>query len=226
MKINWLVLGGSARAPRALQRIDLAGMRTITTNAGIHLLPMPTIYYLGEQESVAFDLYAEPARIAQSRGTILIGNGHLMDEYAKWDLKPDSWIMPPLAWLDPPTTTPWVRGTYCNARFSGLICLMHACNQPADEIHLVGMDGYRTRPGHMAADTWTNACGTPKSDGEQFTQNWIGPMTRRIVEACADVKFVFYGWPHYRDWINGLANVQVIDHEPADADGKSACADA
>lgn len=133
----WLALGSGPSAPIGLDQFGTSGITvnaSITCNAGIKLLPRPTVYVAVDQ--IASTQYAEAASEAQQAGTLLACLRR--DPAAMRERKNDHYD---LIIDDDPKSLPHVGG-YGRFRYSGPLMLEIALNQGATELHLVGFDGY------------------------------------------------------------------------------------
>ena len=193
--------------------------QSITTNAGIDLIPDPDYYLLYETEAVRrFARYIPILR--EKHGTSLVAT--------KLPGKKKS-LRRELEKLDPEITievgtTPhgsrkkvqYAKGRYTAGAFAGSIMLQFALEQDARTVLLVGMEGYRSKTGDIRIDTFDGRRGTPLQS--LMTTETYGPMIQLIVDAWPDRMFVFFGRPNYE--VAG-DNVIVIDEETFDvnADG-------
>ena len=188
--------------------------QSITTNAGIDLIPDPDYYLLYETEAVRrFARYIPILR--EKHGTSLVAT--------KLPGKKKS-LRRELAKLDPEITievgtTPhgsrkkvqYAKGRYTAGAFAGSIMLQFALEQDARTVLLVGMEGYRSKTGDIRIDTFDGRRGTPLQS--LMTTETYGPMIQLIVDAWPDRMFVFFGRPNYE--VAG-DNVIVFDEEKFD----------
>lgn len=90
----------------------------------------------------------------------------------------------------------WKPGAYSCAGKTGALALQYAIANGAQEIHIVGFDGYRSSEGACVIDTYDGAFG-PETGADQ-TRDEYGPMIQRIMHRTPEVEYVFYGEPTYK----------------------------
>lgn len=87
------------------------------------------------------------------------------------------------------------EGAWCHPTLSGLILLQLALRCRARRVFLVGMEGYRSRPGNLVIDTFDGRLG--KDGSEAHLRSRIQPFVQSAVSECPDTEFVFCGLPNY-----------------------------
>jgi hypothetical protein len=87
----------------------------------------------------------------------------------------------------------YARGQTVNCRMSGLLACQFALQEGADELVLVGMDGYTARA-DPAVDTFD---GRLQIMGRRITSERVVPFMRTMIEAEPRVRFRQYGNPTF-----------------------------
>lgn len=184
--MRWAFLGSSPVAPQHVATVlpRVAPERTITTNAGIKLLPTPDVYFLADR--VACGRYMPYARAAKANGTHLVTmyrhKSALIERGVDWF---DEFLM---NGVDPPLPNRW--GAFNQ---SGATCLEYACRHGATEIHLFGCEGYTDEAAYFdIAERPTDH----KISNAETTQQLIR-RTTLVVDCFPAVQFVAYGPIHY-----------------------------
>lgn len=190
MTVSWIVAGASTSAPKALEaaRMHQPGSVTITTNGGLFLFAPGTLNHYLLFDMVACKRYSELSKAHQSRGTNLVTLDRPAHSLTKRGLDHfDEFLC--LQRRD----RHFIRGGYADIGFSGLYCTMYAVNNGATEVHWVGMEGYRSTPGHTVNDHFHGQLGPAK--GVRQTRDILGPFMQSVADACPDIAFHFHGTP-------------------------------
>lgn len=86
------------------------------------------------------------------------------------------------------------RGVFSDVSISGLIIAQYAILKGnATELHLIGHEGYRSRPNIPERDYADGGPIGANKDGALITSQSIGPTFRAIVRTYPEVRFVFHG---------------------------------
>lgn len=212
----WIVLGsgiGAAAAYRSLM-LDLAHEATrplvATCNAGIHVEPAPTVYWL--TDPVAADLYRDGAVTARDHAARVLTSIHTL-KHAPWMAR----VATDLLMYDSQWHKSWIPGRLCNGRTSGGFLVQLAAMSGASTVHLVGMAGYRSAPGKLVRDYDDGRKGLAMHDR---TMNYYGPLLQSVMDQTPAVRFVFHGQPNY-PWRGG--NVEIRQDAPAEQGAQQPC---
>lgn len=199
--MKWMFLGSSPAAPRHVQEIlpRLMPCRTITTNAGIKLLPNPDVYFLSDQ--VACRNYIHLAKLAKEYCKTHFVTMHrykqaLEARNVEWF---DEFL---INGVDPPLPNRW--GCYNQ---SGAMCLEYACRHGATEIHMLGCEGYSAI---SYFDQHERSTEFKIADAETTPQ--LIKRTTMVVECFPAVSFYVYGNLQYHI---PLTNWHAITDRPA-----------
>ncbi len=169
-----------------------------TCNGGLVIEPNPSWLWL--TDTLAVKIYMDAARAAIAQGSQLITGmatvaripeiGRLAAQIMNYDLtqKKD-----------------WIPGLLVNGRTSGCFLVQHAVNCGADQVHLVGISGYKSGKGQAVVDHFDGET-VGSINGE--TMDYYGPMLQSVMDQSPGVQFVFYGEPEY-PWAG--KNVSVVD---------------
>lgn len=190
---RWVFIGSGPSAPMHVDCIlpKLRPCKTITTNAGLKLLPNPDVYFCADR--IACQRYHDLARKAQAQGTWMVTlhrhSSAIKERRVEWY---DEFIV---NGVDPPLENRWSAFNQ-----SGAFCLEYACRHGATEVHILGCPGYSDERSyfdqedrlelhlhpnlrHKIADSETN---------KQFIKR-----TTFVVECFRNVRFVAYGTLNY-----------------------------
>lgn len=183
--MDWLFVGSAPSVLRGLHATRDMPCRTITTNAGIKLVPIPTVYVTVDMR--AGPRYENMARCAQRHGTRLVSLQRC--EKAQRERKVD--FYDEFLELGQEST----RTSYGPFRYSGPLCIEYACHQGADTIHMVGFDGYKHDLDYFDPEDpvrQMKKLSRPRADthNEEFAQR-----AKTLSEVWPDVSFVLWGNP-------------------------------
>lgn len=167
---------------------------SIACNAAIYryLIRDEPLHYYWLHDHLACDLFGDYARYCQqNRGTKIItlarsGPGALAMRGLE---QADEFIDA----SSPDHTVTWQRGKYTNARTSGGLCLQFAVNHGAKNIHIVGIEGYKSTADNIVIDTFDGRLGKDTSNFQ--AKAYQAPLFKLIADTCPDVQFTFYGKP-------------------------------
>lgn len=183
--MRWAFVGSSPAAPQHVATVlpTLAPCRTITTNAGIKLLPTPDVYFLSDR--VACARYMPYAHAAKAQGThcatLYRFRSALKERGLEWF---DEFIV---NGVDPPTPERW-----SGFNQSGAFCMEYACRNGATELHLLGCEGYGARS-YFDQDTRP----TDHKIADSDTTPQLVLRTTFVVRCFPAVRFIVYGEPRY-----------------------------
>lgn len=180
---TWLFIGSSATAPEALR---LARERhaidcTITCNAGLALVPVPTVYVCVDH--VASRRYYEQARYAAANGTHTVTIRR--DERALRERQLDQYAER----LTLPGHGEPTRETWGSFRYSGPLCMEYALRHGATRLVLVGCDGYRHGDAHDYFDGKYRRPINPRT----ATGEVLVPRTRLLCRLWPETQWTVYG---------------------------------
>lgn len=166
---TWVCLGGGPSAREWYDGAREGADAVATTNAGILIEPSPTFYYLNDM--VAIERHLGQAIDARARGTKLV----MMNKASHRRHGADVWLP-----FDSQSGD-FKPGQYRYHPLSGTMLVQIAVNSGAEEVRLVGFEGYA------------------EADGERLQSKTEGQaqMLASIAAACPDVRFVWYGRPNY-----------------------------
>jgi hypothetical protein len=173
-KNHWMVLGTGPSAESWFAKVLPKATHTATCNAGINMLPNPDVYAVCE--SAAFPAYRDQYMRAKAQGTKLITIDRVYpSEQEGFEVLQ---VQGPKEY----EVGSWEKGVYRHGLTTGSFLVQYAANHGADVIHLLGFDGYPTSagPGQVIK-----------------TAYYQGPLFYRMVEACPEIEFIFYGRPRY-----------------------------
>ncbi len=187
---TWLSLGCSPTAPEGLERAraDFDIDTTITTNAGIELIPQPD--YLLSFDTISAHKYAEKWNLARARGTMLVTfvdwvHGMTTMGVSGFDVTIRRSHKDVIEFKQQEIPT---KG------HSGMIAT-HFAAMRATRVILVGQDGYAPgRPDH-----WYDSH-TPNWTDEKREENLrkiVQPFYRRLAVVFPGVEFIQYGRPNF-----------------------------
>lgn len=185
--MKWLMVGTAPSVLATLPRLNLGEFDcTITCNAGIRLLPCPDVYVCVDM--LASRAYAPEASLAQLAGTKLVTLRR--DRRALCERQVEHYN----EFLELGRGGP-TRQSYAEYRYTGPLCLEYACHHGANEVVMVGFDGYRNDD-----DYFDNS--VPRKDGmastaEERTQQVLRPACIAIADCWSDVKFTQVGNPAF-----------------------------
>jgi hypothetical protein len=196
----WVVLGSSPSAPAWLDPALVAagpGAVVVTANAGVKLLldwQQPFhVYWLSDWK--ACELFGPLIPLARAAGAKIatlrrsqfglesrgLGQADMLLDLHEHDDQAEPAYRPAGAW--------------CHPTLSGLILLQLALRCQARRVFLVGMEGYRSRPGHLVIDSFDGRLG--KDGSEAHLKNSIRPFVQSAINECPGTEFVFCGLPNY-----------------------------
>lgn len=187
--MKWLMVGTSPSVLRTLPLFDGASRyRTITTNAGIRLIPCPDVFVLIDH--LAMREYHAAAMKAKESGAHLVT---LHRERPMPDRRADDYSEHVEVGGEP------TRDSFGEFRLSGPFCLEYACHNGASEIHMIGFDGYRWQ-GDYYADRLpsNNQQNGSQRHGVQRTHSVMKPRCEELARVWSDVRFIQYGEPTFR----------------------------
>jgi len=185
---TWLMIGSSPSVLQTLpQFADFDGM-TITCNSGICLWPVPDVYFAIDQ--FASVMWHDEAANAQRMGTKLVSV--LRGPKAAKQRKIEHYDL----FLDLAHKTNPSRTDYGEFRYSGPLCVEHACHNGAEVIHLIGMDGYRHGNDYWDADKALGRRNLPNMKSTH-TEAHIQPRMQQLADVWHDVQFIQHGDPCY-----------------------------
>lgn len=190
---RWVFIGSSPSAPQQVDRLlpTLRPCKTITTNAGLKLLPNPDVYFCSDR--VACQRYHDMARKAKEGGTHLVTMHRfqqaLEERRVEWY---DEFI---INGVDPPTPQRW--GCFNQ---SGPFSMEYACRQGATELHLLGCEGYSDKQSyfdqHERGDEHTAPAFRHKIADSKTLPQLIKRLTF-VVQCFRHVPFYVHGQPTY-----------------------------
>jgi hypothetical protein len=184
---TWLVLGSSVSAPAEYERAKPFADVIITSNRGLKIEPNPDWYWVSDH--VAVDRYLPLIEPSLGNKTKLVTNDFAVR--TRPQLKP---LADVILNYDYKYNCNWHPGRYVNARASGGMILQFAANHDADRILMVGMSGYRSRPGHIEVEYFDGELGVIKCQGLMKT---YGPLVQNVIDRSSGITFFFFGKPSY-----------------------------
>lgn len=192
---TWLVLGSSPLADVAYEQAcdDFSFDQTITTNAGIVLIPEPSVYFLNDQ--VACRVWMENAKHAAEQGTRCVTFNRAVSALAERGV---DWFDEFLTMTNQPVLK-FERGKYPGVGFSGCHTVAYACFAGATKVVLCGHDGYSNKGdchNFMGDDYDSLRKSDMRCNGA--VSEIITPFFRRIASNYPEVEFVQYGQPHFQ----------------------------
>lgn len=205
MLISWIVVGASPCAEIALRK-SLARRPDsvrIACNAGIWLFENDRLDYYWLNEKFAVDNHYDDMIEAQARGVKVVTVDRPIDALTERRLENADILIP--VERDEATRYTFSHDQYNDCTMSGSHCVQFALHNGAAEVHLCGMEGYRSHHTAMCVDYFTGEEGLKL--GTDYTSTWIQPFLQSCVDQCPDTHFVLYGHPAYE--ITG-PNLEVI----------------
>lgn len=167
--MRWLILGGGPHADRLLPlALDRKPDITMTTNAGLAHLAVPTYYWISDPSAIR--RFMDEYLVAQRAGTLIVTSRHLQHR-GVLDIA-DVRLDVPVEY--PPEKAPFRRGRYVNGRTSGSIMVQFAVNKGATAIDCVAMQGWRPK----------------QKDG---IMEWHEPLMRSVMLSNPTIPFTFFG---------------------------------
>lgn len=187
--ITWLHVGTSPTVTETLPYVRNHHVinRTITCNAGLHLVPVPDVYVAVDRVATTdHDLYTL-ARNAQVQGTRLV----------TLDRDPQALKTRQVEHFDEFLTLqghkPATRERWGQFRFSGPLCVEYAIRQGATHIIMVGCDGYK---GGTADYFDGRKCFQAHQNVFQTkTMQVLKPQFQHLAHTWPEVQFIQYGKP-------------------------------
>jgi hypothetical protein len=192
-----LFLGSSPTAPEALERArrEIPGVEIVTTNRGILLEPVPSVYFLSD--SVAISLFLGHATEAQRQGTRLVTLERDAKSLRKRGLEHfDEFV--------PDNCRGWELFS-----LSGTACLEYAARS-SSIVALVGAEGYpqSKEPANLSEFYFPHELDYShiplerrwwlKANHRLWNLNkLLREKTQAIVDKYPGVEFLFYGKPRY-----------------------------
>lgn len=192
-----LVLGSSMGVVEHYRAARARADQVWTCNAGVQCEARPDLYWLTDPQA-AEQWIGAAARLA-STGAHVLTSPLTVGYYAPIG----DWATAFVAY-DHRHERRWTPGRLCNGRTSGCFLAQLAVIGKAAEVHLVGMAGYRSRPGRVVCDYADGRAGLEK---HARVMRFYGPMLQSLIDQSRRVRFVFYGLPNW-DWHG--PNVQVL----------------
>lgn len=196
---TWLVCGASPSVPEHLdQAYEHAGgtdANSIACNSAIYrwLIRDEPLDFYWLHDADACRRYRDYAKYLQridGMRVITLDDGSGPDTLAARGIEyADEFIQA----VPPNYTVSWERGQYTNTRTSGGIILQYAVNHGATEVHIVGMEGFKSRPGNVVVDHFDGSTG--REQNNFVTKAYQVPLFKLIAAKCPDVDFHFYGKP-------------------------------
>lgn len=217
----WLLIGSSPNAKRALaevqHRFKAVEFTTITTNAGIRLVPRPTWYLLHDPRAAT--MFVQHWRLAQTQGTQVIRSVlHHSPQHRQLMRR-----VVPTAHTELATFASerprYQRGRSISPACSGAICAQFAVHRGCTHLVMVGMDGYRSRRGRICVETFDGRRGH-RFQGQR-TMDRYGPLMASMCRRRPDVQFTWVGRPIYHGLLSQCRNVRIIPVQGARADARS-----
>lgn len=198
--MRWTFIGSGPSAPAQVDCLlpRISPCRTITTNAGLKLLPNPDVYFLADR--VACQRYMPMVRKAKETGTHLVTmhrfTNALLERGVEWF---DEFV---INGVDPPLPNRW--GCFNQ---SGPFAMEYACRKGATELHLLGCEGYADGSAYFdeadrKEEHLPDYLRHKVADSKTCAQ--LQKRMQMVVSCFADVAFFVYGRTHYqiegRNW--------------------------
>ena len=179
----WLVCGASPSVPDLLDAAYArAGDATsIACNSAVYrwLIRDELLDYIWLHDHEACRLFSDYAKYLQRiDGTRLLTLGR--DSLPALESRGVDDAYEFIEASSPNHTVTWERGKYTNARTSGGLILQYAINNGATEVHVVGMEGFKSTPEAVVVDHFDGRVG--KEQNNFHTKASQSPLFNLIAE--------------------------------------------
>ncbi len=205
MLISWIVVGASPSAEIALRKAVARrpdSMR-MTTNAGIHLFNGDRLDYYWLTDKYACENHRADREAAIKRGTQIVTFDSGVEFLKKRGLENADVFISPKPRIGPAPHYKYRQNI--DICFSGMWCVQFALDHDATELHLCGLEGYRSTRGDRCVEYFNGKTGLKL--GQDYTRIYIRPFLQSCLDECPDTKFILYGKPAYE--ITG-PNLEVV----------------
>lgn len=183
----WIVCGASPGAPDHLPRALDACPDSVrmASNAGVKLFAGQRLDYYFCHDRFAMDNYHDERIAARKQGTQIVTLDQ--GEATLTAIFPDILITPGERTESPS----YEYRQHHPIRFSGNWCIQFALDHRPSELHICGMEGYRSEGLNVVVDYFDGSMG--RKLGYDYSMSYTKPFLQSCFAQCPETAFVFYG---------------------------------
>ena len=185
--MKWMVLGSSPTAAKYCTAVEVD--RVVSAGEAL-TLRRPDVYIIAEINRL--HTHEKLKREIRKKGTLIYVSGCIyshIEKHLDGQYPCDGYL--PCVIDNEKHWNRWEPGLYVMT-CSGATAVQYAVNHGAEEIHLVGMEGYRG-PGEVTYFTGEKG----SEQGVKFLREMYAPLMQLIVSSCPEIQFFTYGQMEY-----------------------------